>query len=74
MEPRLGKSEGLGVGGVGRAQGIFHEFCDQAWVADPRYLVLSLKARLSGNGVSLGAGLSQENETKQKVIWGQLQD
>ena len=34
MEHRLGKSEGLGVGGVGRAQGIFHEFCDQAWVAD----------------------------------------
>lgn len=53
MEHRLGTSEGLGVGGVGRAQGIFHEFCDQAWVADPRYLVLSLKASLSGNGVSL---------------------
>lgn len=53
MEHRLGKSEGLGVGGVGRAQGIFHEFYDQAWVADPRYLVLLLKASLSGNGVSL---------------------
>lgn len=51
------------MGGVGRAQGLFHELCEQAWEADPRYLVLTLKAWFSGSEVSQSAGLSQQNDT-----------
>lgn len=42
----------LGVGGEGRAQGFFHELCEQVWGGDPSDLVLMHKARFSGNGVS----------------------